>query len=90
MKDESNDVKPDIDPISAQLSGLVWEQVSFETVGRNMEIVMACSIEISARINKQLAKLDGLEGIKKCIETLNYESSVSRNERALRQRGKQS
>lgn len=65
-------------------------QDSFETVGAKMKILLSEQPALRAQLEIQLAKLDKLDGLKAKIDEAMAEVLISRRERELRHRGKQS
>lgn len=65
-------------------------QDCFETVGAKMKILLSEQPALRAQLEIQLAKLDKLDGLKAKIDEAMAEVLISRRERELRHRGKQS
>lgn len=83
MRQEMNEVKTRLGGVEARLTGVETRLDSVEKTTRNIAVVVAGHTEAFVRIEKQLTKLDELDGLKKSLEVFTSEIIASRNARTL-------
>lgn len=97
MRQELNGVKAAVSALGAQMNAMQTTVQTYETdvsalkadlrevktLARNTAVIVAGLAEDSVQIKKQLAKLDELDGVKKCLEVFTSEILASRSERTL-------
>ncbi|MFI5360752.1 MAG: hypothetical protein ACHQ49_02180 [Elusimicrobiota bacterium] len=90
MRQELNGIKTELGAHTARLGGIESklgvhdERLDrLETLARNTAVTVAGHTEALGRIEKQLVKLDELDGLKKSLEVFTAEIIASRHERAL-------
>ena len=87
MRQEMNEVKTRLGGVESRLGAVETRLGAVERTTRNLAIVVAGHTEAFVRIEKQLTKLDELDGLKKCLETFTSEIIASRRERVLMGKG---
>ena len=76
----SEDMRQEMNEVKTRLTNV-------ETTVRNIAIVVSGHTEVFVRIEKQLTKLDELDGIKKSLELFTAEIIASRHARTLTDKG---
>lgn len=83
MQNRLGGVETRLGGVETRLGGVESRLDAVEKTTRNIAVVVAGHTEAFGRIEKQLTKLDELDGIKKCLEVFTAEIIASRHERAL-------
>lgn len=82
MWQEMNAVKTRLNGVETKLNDVDMRLTTVEKTTRNIAIVVAGHTDAFVRIEKQLTKLDELDGIKKCLEKLLRSANDAHGSRA--------
>jgi len=80
-------LETDVSALKTDVNTLKADVGEVKTLARNTAIIVAGLAEDTVQIKKQLAKLDELDGVKKCLEVFTSEILASRREHALAGKG---
>ncbi len=83
LKVQMGEVKKDVSEIGVQMTDTRSRLDRLETITRNTAIVVTGHTETFVRMEKQLTKLDELDGLKKSLEIFTSEIIASRHARTL-------